>query len=310
MSHNGQPLPFVSVIVTVRNGEDEIGGCLASLLRTDYPADRREILVADFGSTDRTAEMVRGFPVRYLPSSGPGVCHARNRGIEASRGELLAFTDPDCIVSSRWLRDLVGPFQREEVGAVGGGILPYPGSTAAERFAARRRSHSQERPLSHPRRPFVLTPNVAFRREVFERIGRFDTAFPGGGWEDADLCWRLTRETGLELAYAPNAAVFHRYRTTAAAFFVQHLRYGYGLGLLRRKYRDELSLTLSDRRRSLRELGGAALELAAALLPRADGPARRARLETAYFALLRQLGQKVGGLRAAFHLPRAPRAAP
>lgn len=298
-----RPLPFVSVVVAVRNGEQELDGCLTSLLRTDYLPDRREILIADFGSTDRTSEVVRRYPVRYLPSSGPGVCHARNRGIEASRGEILAFTDPDCLVSSRWLRELVQGFEREGVGAVGGAILPYPGSTAAERFASRRRSHSQERPLAHPRRPFVLTPNVAFRREVFELIGPFDTRFPGGGWEDADLCWRLARGTGLELAYAPSAVVFHRYRTTAAAFFVQHVRYGYGLAILRRKYRDELSLTLRDRWRALRELGGATVKLGAALVPGRPEPARRARLETAYFALLRRLGQQVGGVRAALHLP-------
>jgi GT2 family glycosyltransferase len=293
--------PFVSVIVAVRNGEREIGDCLTSLLRTDYPSDRREILVADFGSTDRTAELVQRYAVTYLGPAGPGVCDARNRGIEAGRGEILAFTDPDCVVSTRWLRELVQPFQRTAVGAVGGAILPYPGTTSVERFAARRRSHSQERPLAHPHRPFAMTPNAAFRREVFGRIGPFDTRFPGGGWEDADLCWRLARGTDLSLEYAPRAVVFHRYRNTASAFFVQHLRYGYGLALLRRKYRNELAWAVRDRLRAYGELGGAALGLGAAIIRSGSNGDRTTRLQTAYFGFLRHLGQRVGYLLGAIH---------
>jgi len=294
-------LPFVSVIVAVRNGEEEIGGCLTSLLRTEYPPGSREILVLDHGSTDRTAEVMRQYPVRYVPEAGRGVCQARNRGIELSRGEILVFTDPDCVVSSRWLRELVRSFEEPAVGGVAGAILPYPGTTPAERFAARRRSHTQERPLSHPRRPFAMTPNVAFRRDVFRRIGRFDTLFPGGGWEDADLCWRFSRETTYTLEYAPRAVVFHRYRTTARAFFVQHMRYGYGLALLRRKYRDELSWTVRERLRAYRDLGSAAVGLGAAVLPHGPVTDRADRLQTAYFGFLRQLGQRVGYLRAAVH---------
>jgi GT2 family glycosyltransferase len=290
------------VIVAVRNGERELVDCLTSLQRTDYPADQREILVADFGSTDRTADVVRRYAVRYLPPTGPGVCHARNRGIESSRGEILAFTDPDCVVSTRWLRELVQPFQRRDVGAVGGAILPYPGTTPAERFAARRRSHTQERPLGHPSRPFAMTPNVAFRREVFGRIGRFDTWFPGGGWEDADLCWRLTRGTDFSLQYAPRAVVFHRYRDSARAFFVQHVRYGYGLALLRRKYRAELSWAMRDRLQAYRDLGSAAIGLGAAWLSRASETER----ETAYFGLLRHLGQRVGHLLGVIHIEGGP----
>ena len=292
-------LPFVSIIVTVRNGEEEVGECLTSLLRTDYPEGSREILVLDHGSTDRTAEVMRRYPVQYLTGAGPGVCHARNRGIELSRGTILTFTDPDCVVSARWLRELVRPFDAPAVGGVAGAILPYPGTTPAERFAARRRSHTQERPLSHPRRPFAMSPNVAFRREVFRRIGGFDTLFPGGGWEDADLCWRFARETAYTMEYAPRAAVFHRYRTTARTFFVQHMRYGYGLALLRRKYRDELPWTARDRLRAYRELGSAAVGLGAAVLPHGSATDRADRLETAYFGFLRQLGQRIGHLRAA-----------
>src|SRR5207249_11420507 len=118
-----------------------------------------------------------------------------------------------------------------------GAILPYPPQTDAERYAARRLSHSQLRPLSHPGRPFAMAPNLALRRQVFCVIGGYDETFPGGGWEGADLCWRLARKTKLSPQAARRAVVFHRYRTTAWSFLIQHYRYGYGLGLLLRKYR-------------------------------------------------------------------------
>jgi GT2 family glycosyltransferase len=183
------------------------------------------------------------------------------------------------------------------VGGVGGAILPYPGAAPAERYAARRRSHAQERPLSHPKRPFAMTPNVAFRRELLQQVGGFDQRFPGGGWEDADLCWRLSRQAGCRLAYTPRAVVFHRYRSTPTAFFIQHMRYGYGLALLRRKYRDELPWRWRDRVRAYRELARSALQLGRVLLKPARSQRGSQELETAYFDLLRQLGQRVGFLR-------------
>ena len=290
-----QLLPLVSVVVAVRNEQAGIVDCLESLLRMDYPSERRELLIVDNGSTDRTAEVVRRYPVAYLHESCRGVCHARNRGIQNATGEILALTDPDCVVSTGWLRELMQPFGDPGVGMVGGEIIPFPGRTPAESYAARRRSHSQQRPMSHPRRPFAMTPNVAVRREVFRQIGLFDVRFPGGGWEDADLSWRCVRESNFRLAYAPRAVVFHRYRTTARDFFVQQQRYGYGLALLRRKYSGELERSWHEILLAYRDLVRTAGALAAVA-------ARRDRLnhasqDTALFDLLRQLGQTVGSVR-------------
>jgi len=97
-------MPFVSVIVPVLNGERTIRECIVSLLNMDYPVERREILVVDNDSTDRTTDIIKNFPVRYLREERRGASHARNRGIEASKGAILAFTDADCAVTTRWLR--------------------------------------------------------------------------------------------------------------------------------------------------------------------------------------------------------------
>jgi cellulose synthase/poly-beta-1,6-N-acetylglucosamine synthase-like glycosyltransferase len=291
------PPPYVSVIVTVFNDEALIKDCLVSIIEMDYPAERREILVVDYGSTDQTAAIIQSLPVKYLEAGRGGKSRARNVGIESSKGEILAFTDPDCVVGTKWLRELVRPFAEEGVGAVGGEILPYPGTTPAERYAFRRGSHGQKWLMNHPVRPFAHAPNIAFRREVLEQIGLFDPRFPGGGWEDADLCWRFFRETDLELAHAPKAAVFHRYRTTAYDFFVMHMKYGYGLAQLFSKYQTELSWGWPQRFQVYRDLGKSTWNLSTTGISYYLLSREAEKLETAYLDFLRQLGQRVGFLR-------------
>jgi len=297
------PLPFVTVILTARNEADALRDCLTSLIRIRYPEDRHEILVVDNGSTDGSAEVMREFPVTYLYEPRIGVSCARNRGIEMSRGELLAFTDPDCTVSTGWLRGLVQRFSDPRVGCVAGGIVPYPPCTLPELHAARRRSHTQERPLGHPVRPYAMTPNVAFRRTVFEQIGLFDTKFPGGGWEDADVSWRLLQHTSFRIDYAPEALVFHRYRDTYGQFFVQQYRYGFGLGVLTRKYRS--ARVSSGRAGAVREVPPACWNLMAAAI---GYGCRRLELESlglCYLDLLRVTAQQAGFMAARLSVKRS-----
>jgi GT2 family glycosyltransferase len=230
--------PFVSVVVPVLNGEEVIKDCLTSLLRVDYPQERREILVVDNGSTDRTAEIIKSFPVQYLREERRGCSAARNRGIQASQGELIASTDADCRVSRGWLRELVQAFEEEGVGGVAGEVIAYPPKTPAERYAARIRHLSPQKYLARPHLPFAPFPNLAFRREVFDQIGLLDEAVTLG--ESTDFCTRFLRGTSLKLKYAPSAVVFHRHRRTALEFFKQQWTHGRGHAQLYIKYRQEI----------------------------------------------------------------------
>ena len=231
-------LPFVSVIIPVLNGEQIIKECLASLLRMDYPPYRREILVVDNGSTDRTAEIVKTYPVRYLYEDRRGASHARNRGIEASKGAILAFTDADCLVTTRWLRELVHGFDEDVVGGVEGEIVAYPSLTPIEQYHARIGSHSRPIRLASPLFPMVPAGNVAFRREVFDRIGLFDARLVA--CEDIDYTWRFTEGTRLHLRYNSKAVVFHRHDSTIRGFFLKYMKYGRGYANLRAKYPAKL----------------------------------------------------------------------
>jgi GT2 family glycosyltransferase len=292
-------VPSLSVVVPAVNAEAELGDCLASLLAADQPPAQVEIVVVDNGSVDATAAVAGRYGVRSVFEGRRGVGYARNRGVAETGGDVVAFTDPDCVADRRWLVEVVRPFADPGVVAVAGRVVPFPPLTAAERFAARRRSHSQERALDHAERPYALAVNLALRRDALEGLGGFDVRFPGGGFEDADLCWRLRERDGRRIAFAPDALVLHRYRRTRREFLTQHYRYGYGLGLLRTKH----GLRRSGRER-LRDgalLPAALVDLVRTGAAAAAGSASGADLDDRWLALLRVSGQRAG--EAAATLP-------
>src|SRR5262245_20067902 len=125
--------PFVSVVVPVRTGARTIGDCLASLVRNDYPEARREILVVTGDRIGRTAEIVARYPVRAVRETRPSLGHALNLGVAEARGELVAFTEADCTVSTAWLAELVRGFDTDDgVAAVAGEIVSYPPETLVQ----------------------------------------------------------------------------------------------------------------------------------------------------------------------------------
>ena len=286
--------PFISVVVPVRNGERSIRECLASLLRMDYPEARREFLVVDNGSTDRTAEIIKSFPVRYLWEERRGIPYARNQGIAASRGTIVAFTDADCVVSSRWLRELVQGFEEEGVGGVEGETVDYPPVTPVEQYTARRRSFSYQYRLVSFLSPYVITANVAFRREVFDRIGLFDPHFIGGS--DVDFSWRFFEETDLKLRYNPRAVVFHRHRSTMRGFLSQHVRNGHSLATLKVKYPSRLSWSWQQELKAWSAVGRFACVAARARIRYAIEGGKKMDLYYPYFTFLRKLAVRLGFL--------------
>jgi len=122
--------PLVSIIVAARNENENIGRCLDSLLRLDYPVERLEIIVVDDGSTDGTADAVRRYVRSHLHISlviaGKSNDHLRGKanalaqGVDQSNGEILAFTDADCTVPASWVRGLLKHFKTQQTGIVAG----------------------------------------------------------------------------------------------------------------------------------------------------------------------------------------------
>jgi cellulose synthase/poly-beta-1,6-N-acetylglucosamine synthase-like glycosyltransferase len=283
------------VIVPVRDGEDTIADCLDAILATDYPADRREILAVDNGSTDGTAAQIQSRPVRYLREPHPGVSNARNRGITESTGEILAFVDADCLVEPQWLTELVRPFADPEVGAVAGDLQHVPPVTAAERQAVRLLGNWQQFAFnSNPAYP--ITANAAYRRDVIDRIGPFDPHMTRA--QDVELGLRFQERSGRRLAYAERATARHRNRDTQLGFFRQQLGWAYGAGLVGAKFEAMGGHPVKPPR--IREIGRTARGLGIVLTAKARGRGETRWIEDAWYDLLRQIAWWVGaraGLR-------------
>lgn len=225
-----------TVIVPVLNGRHTIRQCMDSLLQLEYPPSLLEIIVVDNGSKDDTPQIVRDYPVRLLYEREKRDSYAaRNAGVSHAGGDILAFTDADCIVSKEWLKLGTAPFLQEDVGCVAGGIEGYFPESTIERFLVRRNYMSQTLTLSHPFLPFPQTANALYRREIFDKLGGFRENLISGG--DADLAWRMQIETSYQLVYVEDARVYHHHRSTVKGFLRQRMRWGYGSGILYNLYR-------------------------------------------------------------------------
>ena len=225
--------PLVSVVVCAANAGTTLAACLRSLHELDYP--RVELIVVDDGSSDDTAAIARrDGGVRLLCQSHRGLAAARNAGVRAARGEIVAFTDADCVVDRNWLRHLVatmladglavcgGPnYSQPTSGPVAAAIAVAPGAPAPVLIGARRAEH-------------LPGCNLAFRRRELLQLGGFDPQFRAAG-DDVDICWRA-QASGLTLGYQPAAAVWHQRRTTVRGYFAQQRGYGKAEALLYRKY--------------------------------------------------------------------------
>ncbi len=227
---------MISILISTFNCVDTIEACLSSVLADPFPD--KEIIVVDGGSTDGTLDVIRRLgegaacPFSLHFDEGRGLGYARNLGVELARGEYVAFTDADCEVAPGWLAALHERAQAEECGGVGGRVLTAPTSDFWGRcVAALLMGRSVEHSIALDS---INMDNALYRRDVLLAIGGFDPRFTRYG-EDADLNWRLT-DAGHRLVYAPEAVVWHRYRSTWPAFVRWRLAAGRAWARLRRKW--------------------------------------------------------------------------
>lgn len=233
-------LPFLSVIIPVYNGEKTIGECIESLLNQDYPKDKYEIIVVDNNSGDKTAQIVKKYPVRYLEEKAiQSDFAARNRSIRhAANGQILAFTDADCIASRDWLKKSVKAFEDDRIGCVAGSIEGYKAQNYVDEYLSKRKIISQDEKRGDLPLPYAKTANAFYRREVFDKIGLFEERWRSAG--DADICWRMQLETDYKIKFIPDTIIFHKHRSTVFSMFKQCLKWGIGYTNLYKKYRERM----------------------------------------------------------------------
>lgn len=213
------PFPFVSAIVPVYNGEKRIRACIESLLNQTYSRDRYEILIVDNASSDRTRGIVQEYPVRLLVEDRIQSSYAaRNKGIQNAKGEILSFTDSDCVVSSRWIEEGVKVFNSTSADLVGGNVqfIYSERRTAAEIYDSITNMQI-ERDIKE--RSVAKTANLFVKSFLFGKIGMFPASLKSGG----DVLWtsRAARN-GFALTFASKAIVRHPARRLGALIEKQY----------------------------------------------------------------------------------------
>ncbi len=221
--------PRISVIVCTRNGARTLDECLTSLERLDYP--NFEIIAVDDGSTDDSRGIIaRHAGVRLVVQEVAGLSVARNNGADHATGEILAYTDDDCVADRDWLRYLCLAFRDSSVACAGGPNIPPPAQSLAQACVIAAPGGPAHVLLTDVQAEHVPGCNLAVRRSAFDEVGGFLPQYRTAG-DDVDFCWRLL-ERGGKIAFHPGAMVWHYRRFSPGAYLRQQRGYGRAEGLL------------------------------------------------------------------------------
>jgi succinoglycan biosynthesis protein ExoA len=245
------PPPFISVIVPVRNEAKFIESTLRQLLSQNYPADRFEVVVSDGRSTDTTREIIgrlqREFSGLVLVDNPRQWSSAgRNAAIGASRGDFVVVVDGHCQLDDfSFLQRHAEAFKRSGADCLG---RPQPLEISDGTALQKAISIARSSRLGHHPASFIYSTveqfvppqsvAVAYRRDVFERVGLFDESFDA--CEDVELNHRVDR-AGMRCLFTPAIQVRYHPRSSLRGLFRQMVRYGRGRVRLARKHPQTLS---------------------------------------------------------------------
>jgi glycosyltransferase involved in cell wall biosynthesis len=219
-------MPEVSVVVPFYNAERYIDGCIRGLLAQRYPEEAYEIIMVDNNSTDASAGFVRQYPrIRLLAEEKQGAYAARNRGLLAARGAIIAFTDPDCVPDEDWLCSIAAAMSPAEVRIVLGHSRMACDSPCMSLLAAYEYQRAHFVFNSHTKELYYgYTNNMAVRRELFSKLGPFVERARGA---DTLFMRRAVDEYSSEVVrYDPAVRVRHMEMDSLWRYYQKQLIYG------------------------------------------------------------------------------------
>lgn len=231
----------VSVVIATRNRAACLERCLTPLLGSP-PSEVGEIVIVDDASSDETRVVVaaagRDPRVVARNAAGQGAAAARNVGLRAATGAIVAVTDDDCITPPGWAASLAARLHETQAAAAGGRVVAAESVSLPARMS-QAITNGFVRALNRDARNavFLTSNNVAYRAAALRAAGLFDESFPGAGGEERELHARL-RARGERLVYAPDVVVTHCAALDWVGFWRQQLGYGRGARLYYRLARN------------------------------------------------------------------------
>ncbi len=225
-------MSLVSIIIPVcsrHNRKETLGVCLESIRSQTYPRENIELVIVGDGCNPAAHISAADIQAKtYLFRNRAGLVKTRNKGVELSSGEFLAFIDADCVADKDWLRNLVAFLDNDGIAGCAGAVLDFN-----KRCINKNRIYGNEYYL-----PFTGFGNAVFHRKILEEIGFLDEAL-GMHEEDVDCSWRVYLK-GYRIAYVPDAIVFHKNAKNSRDFFLS----GVGIGNLSVKYKKILKISI------------------------------------------------------------------
>ncbi len=229
------PWPSISVVVCSYNGTRTIRDTLDGLRKLEYP--NYEVIVVDDGSKDGTGDVAREYGFKVISTENRGLSSARNTGMRAAKGEIVAYIDDDARPDPHWLTYLAATFMRTNHVGVGGPNLPPPNDGPIADCVANSPGGPVHVLLTDLEAEHIPGCNMAFRKSALEAIDGFDHRFRIAG-DDVDLCWRL-QERGWTLGFNPAAMVWHHRRNSVKMYWKQQKNYGKAEADLEKKWPEK-----------------------------------------------------------------------
>jgi cellulose synthase/poly-beta-1,6-N-acetylglucosamine synthase-like glycosyltransferase len=225
----------ISIVIPVYNAQRGIADVVNACSKQEAPGNTIEVIAVDDGSTDSTAQRMKQLPARYIYQENAGPAKARNTGWKASAGEVVCFTDADCIPQNDWVKNLIDGFDSEEVGAVAGSYnIANPGKLFPQCI-------HEEIKIRHKQFKQYIRAfgsyNVAIKRHVLEEVGGYDEYYRSASGEDNDLSYKILR-AGYKIRFQQSALVAHYHPEHFWKYLKDQYRHGYWRAKLYRDFPD------------------------------------------------------------------------
>lgn len=230
--------PYVSIVVCIYNGEKTLKSAINSLLNQDYPKDKYEVILVNDGSVDNSEQICKDFieefknakfKLTYVFQKNSGLSSARNTGVYLSKGDFIAFIDQDAVADEKWISEIVNSFGDDKsIGVVGGKIELLNKESWFATFIHWIHYYKEDKNRNEiiP----IIGTNMAYRKEVFNKVGGFFEQFKSRGDEHSFIDFKVL--TCFKQNIAWSAVAYHEYPRRLSQWFRERFFNGHEYALV------------------------------------------------------------------------------